>query len=126
VSVVMLREIRARRQKLAGETVVVEAVGRAAVTDPRRSAAVLAAKSHRASRDRKAEQDAFEREQAFSSFDALPSDVMNNQHAAGKHLDRIAAAIFIERERTRSLAKIRRRLGELRKEFLTLRAKGQI
>jgi hypothetical protein len=122
VSVVMLRAIRARRQKLAGETVVVAAVGHAGVSTPRKSAAVLAAKSHRAKQKRKAEQDAFEREVAFQYFHSMPRARLASQMRARLELDRIARTLFATLDNRRSLKETRRRVAGLRKEFLRLRA----
>jgi hypothetical protein len=96
------------------------------VFDATNEAAALAARGHRAIQAKKAEQDAFVRERAFHYFDQLPLDKMTNQHAAGFLLDWIAGEIFREPKSRRRLNQIRRRLGGLRKEFLRLRAKGQI
>jgi hypothetical protein len=77
----------------------------------------LAAKGHRAIQERKAEQDDFERDAAFEYFSRMPRRVLAS-HAARPELDRIARTIFAAPHGRRSFKETRRRIGELRKEFL--------
>jgi hypothetical protein len=77
----------------------------------------LAAKGHRAIQERKAERDDFERDAAFEYFSRMPRRVLAS-HAARPELDRIARTIFAAPHGRRSFKETRRRIGELRKEFL--------
>jgi hypothetical protein len=120
----MLREIRARRQRLAAatQTVVVAATGHAGVSTPRKSAATLGAEGRRKTQKRKAEQDAFEREVAFQYFHRMPRGRLASQMRARRELDRIAHVIVAAPDGRDSFRETRRHLGKLRKEFLRLPA----
>jgi hypothetical protein len=86
--------------------------------------AELAARGHRAVRDRKAEQDAFERHVAFEYFSRLPLGELSNQHAASNTLKRIANTLLAAGFGRRSFWETRRRVAKLRKEFLQLISKS--
>jgi hypothetical protein len=90
------------------------------VDDATDEGAVLAARGHRAIKDRKVEQGDFERDVAFEYFHRMPPGKLESQVAASAALDRIARTLVAATGR-RSLDKTRRRVGELRREFLRLR-----
>lgn len=75
-------------------------------------------RGNRAIRDRKAKQDALERDLAFERFSREPLDHLANQLAAGGILNGIADTLWERGGRRSSLKQIRRRVGKLRKEFL--------
>ena len=74
--------------------------------------------AYRKIQNRKAEQDAFERDVAFEYFSRIPRERLANPTGAGHHLDRIAEIIEADPRGRDSFKEIRRRLGSLRKEFL--------
>jgi hypothetical protein len=136
----MLREIRARRQsarKAATQHFAearFEGTGKLQadlrqrgmrmvwVDDATGEGAALAARAHRAIQDRKAKQDDFEREVAFQYFNRLPPGELASHRVAAIEMDRIARTIFNAPSGRRSLEETRRRVGELRGEFLGLRS----